>query len=285
MLSREESGSIVRLQVVGPDGGRIGAVEAMYVDEETREREFALVGLGPFRSLYAYVPMAGSRTEGERVRVPYSKDTVVSAPTLEPTERLDESELSALYRHYGLAARPRETAAAPSGSRGHPGDEQADEGLPLRADMRGAREDTVARGATPTDDRPEHPRAPVARDFEPPGSPVSEPGEEAVATGRGDVARGGASAGAEPGPSLGDRTVDELRQLAAERDLAGRSSMKKQELLDALGGGGQPGSGVRSRGDYENRTVDELRRLAADRDIAGRSSMNKEQLIEALRAL
>jgi hypothetical protein len=37
-----------------------------------------------------------------------------------------------------------------------------------------------------------------------------------------------------PRARLDVRTVDELRNLAAERNIKGRSRMKKQELLDAL---------------------------------------------------
>ena len=37
-----------------------------------------------------------------------------------------------------------------------------------------------------------------------------------------------------PNTNYEDRTVDELRNLAAERNIQGRSRMKKQELIDAL---------------------------------------------------
>ena len=37
-----------------------------------------------------------------------------------------------------------------------------------------------------------------------------------------------------PNTSLEERTVDELRNLAADRKIAGRSAMKKRELVSAL---------------------------------------------------
>ena len=37
-----------------------------------------------------------------------------------------------------------------------------------------------------------------------------------------------------PNSALSERTVDELRQLAAEKGVAGRSKMRKQELIQAL---------------------------------------------------
>lgn len=37
-----------------------------------------------------------------------------------------------------------------------------------------------------------------------------------------------------PNSKLEDRTVDELRNLAAEKKIRGRSKMRKQELVDAI---------------------------------------------------
>lgn len=37
-----------------------------------------------------------------------------------------------------------------------------------------------------------------------------------------------------PRRSLDDRTVDELRNIASQRDIRGRSKMRKQELISAL---------------------------------------------------
>ena len=79
-----------------------------------------------------------------------------------------------------------------------------------------------------------------------------------------------------------NRTVDELRDLAAERGIRGRSRMTKDELIAALR---QPVSRREAppQTRYENRTVDELRDLAAKRGIRGRSRMTKDELIAALR--
>lgn len=79
-----------------------------------------------------------------------------------------------------------------------------------------------------------------------------------------------------------DMTVSQLRDLAADRDITGRSKMNKGALISALrradAAGDEP-AGV----SYEDMTVDQLRDIAADREIEGRSTMTKDQLVRALR--
>ncbi len=97
-----------------------------------------------------------------------------------------------------------------------------------------------------------------------------------------------------------ERTMDELYELASERDIAGRSSMNKDELIAALRGeSGRATNAVEEavekvkdaapNGDlrgvpYEERTMEQLYELAAERNITGRSNMTKDELIAALRS-
>jgi uncharacterized protein (DUF2252 family) len=78
-------------------------------------------------------------------------------------------------------------------------------------------------------------------------------------------------------------TRDELRELAKERDLPGRSAMTKAELRQALEppqeGQGQPERPVDR---LDALTRDELRELAKERDLPGRSAMTKDELRQAL---
>lgn len=73
--------------------------------------------------------------------------------------------------------------------------------------------------------RPAAPAKPAAAPAKPPAGPPAKP-----------AARPSAKPVAERSTkALGDMTTQELRHLAAKRQIAGRSSMNKAELLEALG--------------------------------------------------
>jgi hypothetical protein len=94
------------------------------------------------------------------------------------------------------------------------------------------------------------------------------------------------------GRTYEERSVEELRERAAELQIEGRSAMSKDELVAALrdhrksrSAKSQAPSQNRpaDRRTYEERSVEELRERARELDIEGRSSMTKDELIAALR--
>jgi Rho termination factor, N-terminal domain len=99
------------------------------------------------------------------------------------------------------------------------------------------------------------------------------------------------------GRTYEERSVEELRERAAELQIEGRASMTKDELITALrdhrrsrsgktdAPKSQPATQDRTpdRRAYEERSLDELRERARELDVEGRSSMTKDELIAALR--
>jgi hypothetical protein len=99
------------------------------------------------------------------------------------------------------------------------------------------------------------------------------------------------------GRTYEERSVEELRERAAELQIEGRSSMSKDELIAALRNHRQSRSAKNQapkpqppkqdrpadRRAYEDRSIEELRERARELNIEGRSSMSKDDLIVALR--
>jgi hypothetical protein len=99
------------------------------------------------------------------------------------------------------------------------------------------------------------------------------------------------------GRTYEERSVEELRERAAELEIEGRSTMSKDELIAALRNhrrrrsarndapGSQPPRQERTpdRRSYEERTIEELRERARELEIEGRSTMSKDELVAALR--
>src|SRR5918996_149571 len=88
--------------MVDRDGGRIGPIDAIYLDDRTGEPEWALVNTGLFGTKASFVPLAQATEADGDVRVPYDKQLVKDAPRIDPDRHLSEAEERQLWRHYGL---------------------------------------------------------------------------------------------------------------------------------------------------------------------------------------
>jgi uncharacterized protein (TIGR02271 family) len=84
------------------DGSRIGTVDAIYLDDQTGQPEWALVNTGLFGTKSTFVPIFQATQTGDDVQVPYDKQLVKDAPRVDPDQHLSEAEEQQLWRHYGL---------------------------------------------------------------------------------------------------------------------------------------------------------------------------------------
>jgi hypothetical protein len=84
------------------DGSRIGTIDAIYLDDRTRQPEWALVNTGLFGTKSSFVPLAQAFQSDNDVLVPYDKQLVRDAPRVDPDQHLSEAEERELWRHYGL---------------------------------------------------------------------------------------------------------------------------------------------------------------------------------------
>ena len=88
--------------VYSTDGEKIGSVEEVFYDYETRAPEWVGLGTGLFGTKRAIVPVAGAELRDDGLYVPYSKDQVKSSPDVDSDEISEELERE-LYTHYGIS--------------------------------------------------------------------------------------------------------------------------------------------------------------------------------------
>jgi len=88
--------------MVDPAGDKLGTIDAIYLDDETGQPEWATVTRGLFSAKAAFVPLALAQAMGDSVQVPYDKQQVTDAPSMEADGSLSQDEEAQLYRHYGL---------------------------------------------------------------------------------------------------------------------------------------------------------------------------------------
>src|SRR5215217_6411094 len=105
--------------MVDPTGDKLGTIDAIYLDNETGQPEWATVTSGLFTAKTAFVPLAQAQDVGDSVQVPYDKDQVKDAPSMEADGQLSQDEEAELYRHYGLDySEHRSDSGLPAGTTG-----------------------------------------------------------------------------------------------------------------------------------------------------------------------
>src|SRR5215212_5577462 len=102
MATKEDILSWRGQDLQGSDGEKLGKIEEIYLDAETREPEWALVTTGLFGTKQSFVPLREANTSGDGISVPFDKSTVKDSPTIDPDGRLSQQEEAELYRHYGM---------------------------------------------------------------------------------------------------------------------------------------------------------------------------------------
>ena len=108
--------------VVDKDGERVGKLDEVYLDEGTDEPAWVAVKTGPLGLRRRVVPVADAEPDGDRVRLPFSKGQVRSAPAIDANGWVPERDQRAILNHYGLDA----PASAPSQDGGEPGADDDD---------------------------------------------------------------------------------------------------------------------------------------------------------------
>ena len=69
--------------MVDPAGDKLGTIDAIYLDDDTGQPEWATVTTGLFGTKATFVPLAQAQAMGDSVQVPYDKQRVKDAPNMQ----------------------------------------------------------------------------------------------------------------------------------------------------------------------------------------------------------
>lgn len=102
MLDQNDFRTLSGRTLLGADGERLGKIDQLYADREDGHPTFLTVSTGLFGSRTSFVPVSEASLHGDDVHVPYTKDQVKDAPSLDPDGEISPEEEDRLYRHYSL---------------------------------------------------------------------------------------------------------------------------------------------------------------------------------------
>ncbi len=108
--------TMVGLEVDDAAGARVGTVQSLFIDAKTDEPAWLIVALGRRRSKLIAVPVAEAAAAAGRVWVAEDRETMRSAPGVDPTRPLLREHELAICGHYGIGeavGRAAEVAGRP----------------------------------------------------------------------------------------------------------------------------------------------------------------------------
>ena len=94
------------LDVVSSDGGSVGKLIDVYVNNETGDAEFLLVASGFLHNRLHLAPADGATRSDDTVTLGVTKEAVDHAPHIAADGDLTSEEERQLYTHYGIEHTP-----------------------------------------------------------------------------------------------------------------------------------------------------------------------------------
>ena len=100
MTNAASADQYIGRRAVDPQGSKIGSVGQVYLDDETGQPDWVTVNTGLFGTRENFVPLRGSRIDGDDLVLPFEKDVVKDSPEIADTSHLDPDEEQSLYAYY-----------------------------------------------------------------------------------------------------------------------------------------------------------------------------------------
>ena len=112
MITLTDPDTLRGVTVRDRDGEKIGTVDEVYFDDVTDKPEWLTVKTGLFGMKTTFLPVEGAQPAGEdELRVPYEKERVKDAPSIDPDHELTQGEEQELYSFYGISYGERRSSS------------------------------------------------------------------------------------------------------------------------------------------------------------------------------
>lgn len=122
MINKEQLSALLDSGVVVDESGsKVGKIGQIYLDDTTDEPEWVTASTGLFGTSETFIPIGDADTDGNELRVPYSKDKIKDAPRMDADGHLSPDQEQDLYRYYGLNGAD---TTPPQTDRSHEGDDR-----------------------------------------------------------------------------------------------------------------------------------------------------------------
>ncbi|MFW6776181.1 DUF2382 domain-containing protein [Nocardioides sp. CPCC 205120] len=101
MLNENQARDAIGTTAYTRDGDKIGKVGQLFLNDATGQPEFVTVNTGLFGMKESFVPVTDATLDGDRLTVPFTKDQIKDAPSIDVDGgHLDEAEEARLWQHY-----------------------------------------------------------------------------------------------------------------------------------------------------------------------------------------
>ena len=111
MTSPEQWNNVIGSTAIDTDGGKVGKVGQVYLNDATGEPEWVTVSTGLFGTRESFAPLYNAQPGDGELRLAVTKQLIKDAPNVDTDGHLNGAEIDALYQHYaGYAGRGAEHA-------------------------------------------------------------------------------------------------------------------------------------------------------------------------------
>ncbi|MBV9092415.1 MAG: PRC and DUF2382 domain-containing protein [Streptosporangiaceae bacterium] len=100
MTTPQQWDNLIGATAIDADGEKVGKVGQVYLDEATGQPEWVTVSTGLFGTRESFAPLYNAQPGGGELRLAVTKQQIKDAPNVGGDDRLTDSDVDALYRHY-----------------------------------------------------------------------------------------------------------------------------------------------------------------------------------------